>query len=483
MLISNIFSREIFFRMFWVFLIFEILLIVGLVICYHVELNFTRQKIKKLAVENNSEILNSFNNVMETKLSKFRTDLIFIAKQMAMMMETETGNYFNFLKQTNDNNYFPDSFSSTTDCEIVENENPSPEFIKNPILAFIEKNKLFGSKEIKTNEQIIKEIFNSQSQEISDFFKKISVFFENDQAKGIWNENENEKENEKKTKLRKYACIAKSIFKVITIKSIITERKDLLLNSIYLLIDDFIFQYPQNKINKETLQTLPEYSDKITYCGVTFHNKCFSENFNKFLEKYNSDSPIKYFHNLNENLFTFSCIKIPFSLIDDEEDGDNHKDNANFICLENNLTQVLTLNQNKEAIDITSIDVDINSDKVGEDDFKINFSINRDLATFSKIFNDENYDIFQFTDTPYLHQLLYYDIFYYKPDLITTDFIDRLKLEYEEFKELIIKALKTFKEEKPPGESSFSHSQTYIHANFNSSGVIDYGKEIFILLS
>ena len=48
---SNLFFPQIFFRMFVVFFIFEILLIVSLVVAYYFELDMTKDQVKKVVEE------------------------------------------------------------------------------------------------------------------------------------------------------------------------------------------------------------------------------------------------------------------------------------------------------------------------------------------------------------------------------------------------------------------------------------------------
>ena len=88
MLMSNLFSPRIFFRMFVVFFIFEILLIVALVVAYYFELEKTKGSIKEVIIGNNDEVMNSFNSVMSNKINKFKLDLLLIGNHIKLLQNT-----------------------------------------------------------------------------------------------------------------------------------------------------------------------------------------------------------------------------------------------------------------------------------------------------------------------------------------------------------------------------------------------------------
>ena len=438
MLMSNLFSPRIFFRMFVVFFIFEILLIVALVVAYYFELDMTKDQVKKVVEENNLEVMNSFNVLMKNKINKFKLDLLLIGKHLKLIQNT-LSNEKNAFKIKKDSLFFKnyDTVDCLADFDTLVADYDYKNIIPdqtNPMRSMVQKAKYFDSTQAKTNEEIIKELVRLP------LLNKMSFF------------------NAKKDEIKDISkfCFLKSVMKTILIKNILEERGFLYLNNFFILYGDIVFQYPPNNTTFTSIKSLPEYSKTITSCESEYTNRCMTESFEEYINFYKMDTQeVIYFHRLNEKLQTLSCLQF---------------EKKNYVCIQNDLTMFLNQFNNRtfNNSEITSISPDDNND------LSVLFALNANLSTFKSLYEKEILGDLKYNAYPSLFHLLYYDIFKYKEDEVDQELIDALKEEYTEIKAKIFEKIGELSKEQ---NITLTVEVTFIDADYNISGILDYSKK------
>lgn len=447
MLMSNLFSPQIFFRMFVVFFIFEILLIVALVVAYYFELDMTKDQIKKVVENNNLEVMNSFNVLMNNKINKYKLDLLLIGQHLKLIESTLSND--NNVFKINQNSLFFEKYKNNdclADIDTLVKDYNYNNIISDqtkPIRSIVQNAKYFESDSTKTNKEIIKELIRLP------LLNKMSFF----------NFNKNEIKD-----ITKF-CFLKSIMKSILIKNIIEERGFLYLNNFFIFYDNSVFQYPPNNTTFSLIKSLPEYTKNITSCESTYEKRCIEEYFLGLIQIYNlTGQEVVYFHNLNEKLQTLSCLQF---------------EKTNYVCIQSDLTMFLNQFNNKtfNNAEITSILPDENKDII------VLFALNKNLSTFKSLYEKEILGDLKYDTYPSLFHLLYYDIFKYKEEEINKELINTLKDEYSEIKTKISDTISELSNNKTLLQNiSLSVQLTFIDADYNISGILDYCKKNKLLL-
>ena len=447
MLMSNLFSPRIFFRMFVVFFIFEILLIVALVVAYYFELEKSKDSIKEVIIGNNDEVMNSFNSVMSNKINKFKLDLLLIGNHIKLLQNTISNSKeritFNtksaFYNSFNGNNQ--NCLKKWSEIENYDLFNNIENYDITPVRSIMLKKNYFKGKKQKRDEEIIKDMMQTKELNYMTYYDSSHEIDEN---------------------LTLFACYLKSIFKTIMIKNIIEERTHLYLNNLFLFYGDYVFQYPPNKMSLEALKSMPEYNIADTQCREKYTNHCMTEKFQQLIEFFNvTKNTVVYFHNVNEKLQVLSCLKID-------------KDAQNYICIQNELSMALNQinNQTFENSEITSLSIDIGNE------INVLFALNKNISTFSELYQDDILGDLKLTKYPTLFHLLYYDIFKYQSGHVTESLIETLRAEYNETKTKILYNIQNLT------SSSFSNvsieiQMSFIDAQYNISGNLDRGNILY----
>ena len=118
--------------------------------------------------------------------------------------------------------------------------------------------------------------------------------------------------------------------------------------------------------------------------------------------------------------------------------------------------------------EITSISPDDNND------LSVLFALNANLSTFKSLYEKEILGDLKYNAYPSLFHLLYYDIFKYKEDEVDQELIDALKEEYTEIKAKIFEKIGELSKEQ---NITLTVEVTFIDADYNISGILDYSKK------
>ena len=446
MLMSNLFSPRIFFRMFVVFFIFEILLIVALIVAYYFELEKSKGSIKEVIIGNNDEVMNSFNSVMSNKINKFKLDLLLIGNHIKLLQNTISGDAKRIAFNTKSSFY--KSYNQNPNCLKEWSEIENYDLFKNienyeitPVRSIMLKKNYFTDKKQKRDEDIIKDMMQTKVLNYMTYYDSVNKINED---------------------LTIFACYLKSIFKTIMIKNIIEERTHLYLNNLFLFYEDYVFQYPPNKMSLEALKSMPEYNIADTQCREKYTNHCITDKFQQLIDFFNvTKNTVVYFHNVNEKLQVLSCLKID-------------KDAQNYICIQNELSMALNQinNQTFENSEITSLSIDTSNE------INVLFALNKNISTFSELYQNEFLGDLKLAKYPTLFHLLYYDIFKYQPSSVTESLIEKLKAEYNETKTRILYNIQNM---TSPSFSNVSIEiqMSFIDAQYNISGNLDRGNTLY----
>ena len=459
--------------MLYVFLALEVLFIICFGIFFYISLNSNSDYIEEILLENNREIQNSFNSFLSRRISLIKQDLFLIGKhsdiflgKLNMKINTSSQFYKSY-------NLDLDKSCLIDGSKIVNSSiNGSYNKIKdkkNPIISYIDN---YYNTEDKDSEKMISYFQKDK------LFDKISYYEGfNDDGSNINN-------------YIGYVCYMKSIFKSIVIKESISQGKFISLNSIYLFMNNNIFQYLPNETNINSINQLSIYSD-IIICEYKYTSRCISDfikdNLNYSInENYNNISYVEYFHYFDRKYNFYSCLNLSNFTFNNLYMGNN------FICLEHNINYLLQRHfnfKNLTTMKIINNITDLISVVDDNDKLLLIYTLKYDITEFYEVYNyyfnhynDElkNYNFKKDDSEIDLFHLIYFDLFKYKNESITKEIIEELIEEYKIIKNNIINGIKelssSIKNAKNISkvEKMIKCEQTFLYSRYNISGVIDY---------
>ena len=459
--------------MLYVFLALEVLFIICFGIFFYISLNSNSDYIEEILLENNREIQNSFNSFLSRRISLIKQDLFLIGKhsdiflgKLNMKINTSSQFYKSY-------NLDLDKSCLIDGSKIVNSSiNGSYNKIKdkkNPIISYIDN---YYNTEDKDSEKMISYFQKDK------LFDKISYYEGfNDDGSNINN-------------YIGYVCYMKSIFKSIVIKESISQGKFISLNSIYLFMNNNIFQYLPNETTINSINHLSIYSD-IIICEYKYTSRCISDfikdNLNYSInENYNNISYVEYFHYFDRKYNFYSCLNLSNFTFNNLYMGNN------FICLEHNINYLLQRHfnfKNLTTMKIINNITDLISVVDDNDKLLLIYTLKYDITEFYEVYNyyfnhynDElkNYNFKKDDSEIDLFHLIYFDLFKYKNESITKEIIEELIEEYKIIKNNIINGIKelssSIKNAKNISkvEKMIKCEQTFLYSRYNISGVIDY---------
>jgi len=471
MLISNLFSRKVFSIMISVFAILDIAFIICVGLFFYISLNKNSDNIESVILENNREIQNSFDSFLTRRISQVKKDLFLIGKhsniflgKLNMKINPSSEFYQNYNKDLDKSCLIEgskieeSSIKDTYKDKILDKANPLISYIIN----------YYNTSEKKDSEAMIKYFKNDK------IFDKISFY------EGVKDEN-----NTKIDNYIGYVCYMKSIFKSIFIAESVTQGIYTSLNSIYLFMNNFVFQYLPNNTNLKSIKRLSLYSDKII-CKNQYTSRCISdfikENLNYSINSnYKEISYAEYFHYFDKNYNFYSCLNLNDFTFNNVYMGNN------YICIEHNINNLFQRQfhfQNLTSLNIKNNITDLISVAIKNKKLLIIYSLKYDINEFYNVYNyyfntfEEILRNFIFTDISEieLFHLIYFDLFKYKN--LTGEIISELIKEYEEIKNNIINGIMEIKNSQNSSinEKIIKSEQTFLDSTYNISGMIDYEK-------
>ena len=250
------------------------------------------------------------------------------------------------------------------------------------------------------------------------------------------------------------------ILKSIMFREISIMKNNTLLNNIFFISQNYVYQYPPNNTTLLLLQNIENYSKKITNCRYNYSGRCFMEELNQNLKGKNTSNS-NIIHILNKDMKIFSCISIKKDI--------NTNNDINFICLENILENKLNIVKDFERKNNLLILAKIQNNS----QIQIYFSSNINKNEFMEIYSNYNKILGNYSylkENITLFHILYYEIFKYKKSDITKDLINNLINEYENISNTINKAIS----ENNKKSINLELNLTFIDVNYNISGVLDY---------
>ena len=477
MLISNLFSRKVFSIMVYTFVILDILFFICIGLFFYISLIYNSDNIKSTILENNREIQNSFNSFISRRISLIKQDLFLIGKHSEIYLGKLNMNInpdSDFYKSYNTEleNSCLINGANILDSPIKDSYNNKISDKKNPLISYV--NYYFTTQ-------------NGDSEKMIKYFKEDSIFDKISYYEGV---NEESGVTSDISNYIGYVCYMKSIFKSIFIKESVSQGKYISLNSIYLFMNNFVFQYLPNGTSINSLRHLSIYSDKMI-CTYKYTTKCISEFIKPNLiysinEIYNNVSYVEYFHYFDKKYNFYSCL----NLKDINLDGNNLPNN--YLCIEHNINYLLQREfnfKNLTTMNIINNITDLISVTNSDNKLLLIYSLKYDINEFYEvykyyflnykdtlkkyIFTEDNADI-------ELFHLIYFDLFKYKKKELSKSKIKSLIQEYEKIKNNIIKGINelslSIKNSKNISniEKKIQCKQSFLYSTYNISGIIDY---------
>ncbi len=476
MLISNLFSRKVFRIIVLTFVILDFLFAFFLGIFFLISLNKNSKNIESIILDNNREIQNSFISFLTRRISLIKQDLFLIGKHSDIYfgkLNMEFNQESEFYKKYNSDleNSCLVNGSKISESPIKESYYNKISDKENPLISYI--NYYYNNNEKGDSENMIKDLKED------NLFNKLSFH------EGIKDEN-----NDNINNYIGYACYMKSIFKSIFIKESISQGPFISLNSIFLFMNNNIFQYLPNETNVDSIKHLSFYSTKIL-CNQRFYSRCVSDflkpNFNYSINiKYeNNISFVEYFHYFDEKYIFYSCINLK------DVNFNNINYINNYLCIEHNINYLLQRQfnfKNLTTMKIVNNITDLISLVNNTDNNKLllRYTLKYDTNDFYQVYNyffpkfkkkhiftEENSEI-------ELFHLIYFDLFKYKKESLTEEEIDELIEEYDN--NIYIMIVNTINElefyinttKNICAEKEIEIEQTFLYSKYNKSGLIDY---------
>ena len=327
---------------------------------------------------------------------------------------------------------------------------------------------------------------NGDSEKMIKYFKEDNLFNKISFYEGIQDENSFDIIN-----YIGYVCYMKSIFKSIFIKESVSQGKFVSLNSIYLFMNNFIFQYLPNETNINSIKHLSFYSGK-DICKNRFNSKCVSDfiksNFNYSINTNyeNNISFVEYFHYFDKKYNFFSCLNLKDIIFN------NNNLVNNYLCIEHNINYLLRRQfniQNLTAKNIKNNITDIISLRYIDGKLLLLYTLKYNIKEFYDVYNYyftnynnilKNYVFSKDNDLIELFHLIYFDLFKYKKKELTESKISKLVTEYEDIKKNIINNINelssyiNISNNMSNFEKLIKLQQYFLYARHNTSGILDY---------
>ena len=479
MLISNLFSRKVFRIIVLTFVILDFLFAFFLGIFFLISLNKNSKNIESIILDNNREIQNSFISFLTRRISLIKQDLFLIGKHSDIYfgkLNMEFNQESEFYKKYNSDleNSCLVNGSKISESPIKESYYNKISDKENPLISYI--NYYYNNNEKGDSENMIKDLKED------NLFNKLSFH------EGIKDEN-----NDNINNYIGYACYMKSIFKSIFIKESISQGPFISLNSIFLFMNNTIFQYLPNETNVDSIKHLSFYSTKIL-CNQRFYSRCVSDflkpNFNYSINiKYeNNISFVEYFHYFDQKYIFYSCINLK------DVNFNNINYINNYLCIEHNINYLLQRQfnfKNLTTMNLKNNITDIISLRNENDKLYLIYTLKYDINEFYDIYNYyfsyypnilKNYSFSKDTTLIQLFHLIYFDLFKYKKKELNEYQVTKLVNEYENIKNNIINGINelassiTNTKNMSIYEKKIECKQSFLYSKYNISGIIDYGR-------
>ena len=421
MLISNFFSRKPFSIIIYFCIFLDMIYILISFLVYKHQLNNTQLDVENQIKIHSKEISNSLSQLIIHIINKIQLDLFQLYKH-----------------------YEINNFNNNQNIDCFLDNNIEDEELKD-YLKELSKN---NSYPIATIEKNISNSTNLLINEYLNKLKKKKIFNTISYLKGT---NDSE---------RHIICYMIPILKSIMFREISIMKNNTLLNNIFFISQNYVYQYPPNNTTLLLLQNIENYSKKITNCRYNYSGRCFMEELNQNLKGKNTSNS-NIIHILNKDMKIFSCISIKKDI--------NTNNDINFICLENILENKLNIVKDFERKNNLLILAKIQNNS----QIQIYFSSNINKNEFMEIYSNYNKILGNYSylkENITLFHILYYEIFKYKKSDITKDLINNLINEYENISNTINKAIS----ENNKKSINLELNLTFIDVNYNISGVLDY---------
>ena len=455
-----------------VFIILDIAFVLFVGFFFYISLNKNSDNIESVLIENNREIQNSFISFLTRRISQTKQDLFLIGKhsniflgKLKMKINPTSEFYQNYNKDLENSCLIDGSAIETSSIQDSYNNKILDK--KNPLYSYINN---YYNTEKGDSEKMIKT------------FKKDIIF-----DKITYYEGEKDENNTNINNYIGYVCYMKSIFKSIFIKESVSQGRYTSLNSIYLFMNNFIFQYLPNNTNFNSIKHLSLYSDKVL-CKNKYTSRCITDFIKKNLNysinsKYKNISYVEYFHYFDKKYNLYSCLNLNDFIFNNVYMGNN------YICLEHNINYLFQRQfnfKNLATMNIKNNITDLISVTNSNNKLFLIYSLKYDMNEFYNVYNyyftyfKNKLNNYIFTDNSdiQLFHLIYYDLFKYKKDEITDSKIGELIEEYEKIKNNIINGIMEIKNSQNISyvEKMIESEQTFLYSTYNISGIIDYQK-------
>ena len=404
--------------MFYLFCIIDIIYILISILVYKHQLRNTQIDIENQIKINSEEVSFSLSKLIIQIINKIQLDLFQMYK------------HYDFYLKLN-------KTLNLTDCYFNQSLDENKNYLK-----LIKKNNSYPI-------SIILE--NLTNYNIEDYLSELKLMNQLNQISYL---GEDDLFNFKEERI----CFMIPILKSIIFREISKRKENSLLNNIFFLVNNFIFQYPPNNTSLSLLQTLENYSKKISICKFKYFGRCFFEELNEELIKQEKNiSNSNVIHILNQDMKIFSCISII-------------NENDFFICIQTLLYKKLNILKDFERKNNLLVLAKKNNSQI-----LIYYSSNINKTEFNDIYSVNNSLLgnYSYSDNQILlFHILYYELFKYKPSFITKDLIDNLIIEYQMISNNIINNITENSSSLKP--ITLELTQTHIEVNYDISGLLDY---------